>query len=157
MVSKVVSADDAVLHVADNAVVAVNSSSGLCCPDAVLAALGRRFDDTGSPRNLTSIHPIAAGDFFGIKGVDHIAKPGCLSRIIAGSLPSGPTKAEPPRIWQMITGNALPVPELGPGDYCFMMQQTSPVIVQEYIVEFVIQTTVSTTQDSFGAIKALYR
>ena len=105
--SKVVSAEDAVSHIADNDMVAVNSSSGLCCPDAVLAALGKRFDETGSPRNLTSVHPIAAGDFFGIKGVDHIAKPGCLSKIIGGSYPSGPTKAEPPKIWQMITGNQI--------------------------------------------------
>ncbi|MEM8630381.1 MAG: acyl CoA:acetate/3-ketoacid CoA transferase [Pseudomonadota bacterium] len=105
--TKVVSAEDAVSHIADNALVAVNSSSGLCCPDAVLEALGKRFDDTGEPRNLTTIHPIAAGDFFGTKGVDHIAKPGCLAKIIGGSYPSGPTKAEPPKIWQMIVGNEV--------------------------------------------------
>ena len=104
-VRKKVSAEEAVSHIADNAMVAVNSSSGLCCPDAVLAAIGNRFDETGAPRNLTTIHPIAAGDFFGTKGVDHIAKPGCLSRIIGGSYPSGPTKAEPPKIWQMIVAN----------------------------------------------------
>jgi propionate CoA-transferase len=105
--SKETSAADAVGLIHDNAMVAVNSSSGLCCPDAVLAALGARFDKSGAPRNLTTIHPIAAGDFFGIKGVDHIAKPGCLTRIIAGSFPSGPTKADPPLIWQRITGNQI--------------------------------------------------
>lgn len=105
--SKVMTAEEAVSHIANGAVVAVNSSSGLCCPDAVLAALGERFDREGAPRDLTSIHPIAAGDFFGTKGVDHIAKPGMLSRIIGGSYPSGPTKAEPPLIWQMITGNQV--------------------------------------------------
>ncbi|ETA50104.1 acyl CoA:acetate/3-ketoacid CoA transferase [Ponticoccus alexandrii] len=105
--SKVMTAEEAVSHIASGAVVAVNSSSGLCCPDAVLAALGERFDREGAPRDLTSIHPIAAGDFFGTKGVDHIAKPGMLSRIIGGSYPSGPTKAEPPLIWQMITGNQV--------------------------------------------------
>ncbi|NRB02981.1 MAG: acyl CoA:acetate/3-ketoacid CoA transferase [Rhodobacteraceae bacterium] len=105
--SKLVSAADAVSHIQDGAMVAVNSSSGLCCPDAILAALGTRFDETGSPRDLTSIHPIAAGDFFGTKGVDHIAKPGCLTRIIGGSYPSGPTKADPPKIWQMIVANEV--------------------------------------------------
>lgn len=105
--SKIVSAQDAVSHIPNNAMVAVNSSSGLCCPDAVLAALGDRFDSTGAPRDLTTIHPIAAGDFFGTKGVDHIAKPGCLTRIIGGSYPSGPTKAEPPKIWQMIVANQV--------------------------------------------------
>ena len=105
--SKEISAADAAALIADNTMVAINASSGLCCPDTVLAAIGARFDDTGAPRNLTTIHPIAAGDFFGIKGVDHLAKPGCLTRIIAGSYPSGPTKAEPPLIWQMITGNKI--------------------------------------------------
>ena len=100
-------AAEAALLVPDNATVAVNSSSGLCCPDAVLAALGERFDASGAPRNLTTIHPIAAGDFFGTKGVDHIARPGCLKRIIGGSYPSGPTHAEPPLIWQMIVNNEV--------------------------------------------------
>ena len=68
----------------------------------MLAALGERFRTSGSPRNLTAIHPIAAGDMFGTKGVDHIAQKGLLKRIIGGSYPSGPTHAEPPLIWQMI-------------------------------------------------------
>ncbi len=105
--TKVLTAIDAVRLLPDNAIVAVNSSSGLCCPDAVLEALGARFDSEGAPRNLTTIHPIAAGDMFGTKGVDHIAKPGMLSRIIGGSYPSGPTNAEPPMIWQMITANQV--------------------------------------------------
>ncbi len=100
--TKQTTAAEAVALIPDGAVVAVNSSSGLCCPDAILEALGARFDATGAPANLTTIHPIAAGDFFGTKGVDHIAKPGCLARIIGGSYPSGPSKAEPPLIWQMI-------------------------------------------------------
>jgi len=73
----------------------------------VLAALGARFDAEGAPRGLTTIHPIAAGDLFGTKGVDHIARPGCLAHIIAGSYPSGPSDAEPPLIWQMIGRNAV--------------------------------------------------
>lgn len=95
-------AAEAVADIRDGATIAVNSSSGLCCPDAVLQALGERFDDAGAPSSLTTVHPIAAGDFFGVKGVDHIAKPGCISRIIGGSYPSGPSNAEPPLIWRMI-------------------------------------------------------
>lgn len=105
---KVMTADDAAALIADNAVVTVSSASGLGCPDAMLAAIGRRFDTHGHPRNLTTLHPIAAGDMWGIKGIDHIAKPGCLGRIIAGSYPSGPSSAEPPRIWQMVEGNEIP-------------------------------------------------
>ncbi len=86
----------------DQAVVSVSSSSGLGCPDATLKAIGERFDKSGRPRNLTTIHPIAAGDMYGIDGIDHIAKRGLLKRVIAGSYPSGPSSRESPRIWQMI-------------------------------------------------------
>ena len=81
---KQLSAADAAALIPNGAMVAVNSSSGLCCPDAVLQAIGERFDRDGEPRNLTTVHPIAAGDFFGTKGVDHIAKPGCITRIFVG-------------------------------------------------------------------------
>lgn len=122
-VTKQTTAAEAVATIPDGATVAVNSSSGLCCPDAVLAALGARFDDTGHPKNLTTIHPIAAGDFFGTKGVDHIAKPGCLARIIGGSYPSGPTNAEPPLIWQMITGNQVEAYNLPSGIIFDMLRE----------------------------------
>src|SRR5580704_14964378 len=105
---RVLSADEAARLIPDGAVVTVSSSSGLGCPDAVLAAIGRRFDSAGHPRDLTTLHPIAAGDMWGIGGVDHLAKPGCLARILAGSYPSGPSKAEPPAIWKMISGDAIP-------------------------------------------------
>ena len=100
--TKIRTAAQAVAVIKDGATIAVSSSSGLCCPDAVLAALGERFRTTGTPRDLTSVLPIAAGDFFGTKGVDHLAQKGLLRRIIGGSYPSGPTNAEPPLIWQMI-------------------------------------------------------
>ncbi|WP_299295817.1 acyl CoA:acetate/3-ketoacid CoA transferase [uncultured Tateyamaria sp.] len=122
-VTKQTTAADAVALIPDGAMVAVNSSSGLCCPDAVLEALGERFDTTGHPRDLTTIHPIAAGDFFGTKGVDHIAKPGCLKRIIGGSYPSGPTNAEPPLIWQMITGNQVEAYNLPSGIIFDMLRE----------------------------------
>ncbi|ENR02714.1 hypothetical protein H721_01975 [Brucella ovis IntaBari-2006-46-332] len=44
----------------------------------------------------------------GIRGVDYIAKKGLLKKILAGSYPSGPSSAEPPLIWQMITNNEIP-------------------------------------------------
>ncbi|NHN84134.1 acyl CoA:acetate/3-ketoacid CoA transferase [Acetobacter musti] len=100
--TKVRTAAEAVSHVQNGAMVAVNSSSGLLCPDAVLEALGQRFAAEGVPKNLTTIHPICAGDMFGTKGVDHLARPGMISRIIGGSYPSGPSNAEPPLIWQRI-------------------------------------------------------
>src|SRR6185437_11541473 len=105
--SKVIDADQAARLIPDGAVVTVSSSSGLGCPDATLAAIGRRFEETSHPQRLTTLHPIAAGDMWGIKGIDHIARPGLLSRIIAGSYPSGPSSAEPPQIWRMIAEGSV--------------------------------------------------
>lgn len=106
--SKHISLSEAAALIPDGAVVSVSSSSGLGCPDAMLKAIGERFDVTGHPREITTLHPIAAGDMSGIKGVDYIAKRGLLSRILGGSYPSGPSTAEPPLIWQMVTGNEIP-------------------------------------------------
>ena len=100
--TKVVSPSDAVARIQDGAVVTVSSSSGLGCPDLVLKALGARFADQGHPKGLTTLHPIAAGDMYGIKGIDHLAQDGLLSRIIAGSYPSGPSSKLMPEIWKMI-------------------------------------------------------
>jgi propionate CoA-transferase len=105
--SKIISLADAAALISDGATISVSSSSGLGCPDAMLRAIGERFRETGSPRDLTSIHPIAAGDMYGIDGIDHIAEPGLLTRVIAGSFPSGPSSLPSPKIWQMIYANQI--------------------------------------------------
>jgi acyl CoA:acetate/3-ketoacid CoA transferase len=102
MPSKLVSAADAVARIRDEAVVTVSSSSARGCPDAVLEALGARFRAEGHPRTLTTLHPLAAGDMYGVKGVDHIAQDGLLSTIIGGSYPSGPSSLPMPEVWKMI-------------------------------------------------------
>ena len=102
---KVITAAQAAALIRDGDVVSISSSSGLGCPDKVLAAIGERFDREGAPRNLTTLHPIAAGDMYGIKGIDHIAKPGLLARVLAGSYPSGPSSLPMPAIWRLIVDN----------------------------------------------------
>ena len=105
--AQVVSAQEAVSRINDGDVVSVSSSSGLGCPDLVLHALGERFGAEGHPRNLTTLHPIAAGDMYGIRGIDHIARDGMLECVIAGSYPSGPSSRPMPDIWKMITENRV--------------------------------------------------
>lgn len=102
-----ITAAEAAALIPDGAVVTVSSSSGLGCPDAVLAAIGERFAAEGHPRDLTTLHPIAAGDMWGIKGIDHMARPGLLKRVLAGSYPSGPSGAEPPAIWRLIEADEI--------------------------------------------------
>ncbi|QPZ89428.1 acyl CoA:acetate/3-ketoacid CoA transferase [Thioclava electrotropha] len=103
----IVSASEAVGKIADGAIITVSSSSALGCPDSVLKAIGERFDQEQHPQNLTMIHPIAAGDMYGVKGIDHIAKDGLLSTVLAGSYPSGSSNLPMPEIWKMVVENRV--------------------------------------------------
>lgn len=104
---KWITLEEAAALIPDEATISVSSSSGLGCPDAMLQAIGDRFRSTGEPRALSMIHPIAAGDMYGIAGVDHIAEPGLIRQIIGGSYPSGPSGMPSPKIWQLIDGDAI--------------------------------------------------
>jgi acyl CoA:acetate/3-ketoacid CoA transferase len=101
--TKLVSAEAAASRIADGAVVTVSSSSALGCPDLVLRAIGARFRAEGHPRGITTLHPIAAGDMYGVRGMDWLAQDGLLARVLAGSYPSGPSNLPMPEIWKMIT------------------------------------------------------
>lgn len=107
MKNKIITATEAANLVRDSDVVCIGSSAGLNCPDRVLAAIGERFRAEGGPRNLTVFSPIAAGDMYGIKGIDHLAQKGLLSAILAGSYPSGPSSLPSPAIWEMIGRNEI--------------------------------------------------
>lgn len=106
-VAPIMEFDDAARLVPDGAVVAISSSSGLNTPDRMLRALGERFAREGRPRDLTTVHPIGSGDMYGIAGIDHLARPGLLQRVIAGSYPSGPSSLPMPAIWQLILDDAV--------------------------------------------------
>ena len=96
--TKIRTAAEAVALIESDATIAVNSSSGLLCPDAVLEALGKRYAAEGAPARLTTVHPICAGDMFGTKGVDHLAQPGMIRCIIGGSYPVSYTHLTLPTI-----------------------------------------------------------
>ena len=107
MPSKLIALDDAARLIPDGASISVSSSSGLNCPDAMLRALGERYAADGSPKRLQMIHPIAAGDMYGIDGIDHLARPGMIRRVVAGSYPSGPSSMPSPKIWRLIIDNQI--------------------------------------------------
>ena len=122
--SKIVPLEKVGELIPDHAVVTVSSSSGLGCPDATLRAIGEYYAKNGTPREITSIHPIAAGDMYGMPGVDHLAQPGLLKRVIAGSYPSGPSSMPSPKIWQMIIENQVEAYNL-PSGILFHMHRES--------------------------------
>jgi hypothetical protein len=55
-----------------------------------------------------------------------------------------------------VTTEALSASQLDPGDYTFIIQQTSPLITS-YSLEFVLESSVPTEPTTWGSIKALYR
>ena len=55
-----------------------------------------------------------------------------------------------------VTTNALPAAALGPGTYCWLVQQLGPFI-ETYDVEFVLEVGVATEPSTWGKVKALYR
>ncbi len=65
------------------------SGGGHAVPDALLAALGQRFRDSGAPRAITALHPVGVGDG-AQRGLGHLAQKGLLKRNIAGSYVNSP-------------------------------------------------------------------
>lgn len=80
----VCSAERAANLVPDGATVAVCGSARVGVAESVLAALGRRYAANSHPRGLTLYCPIESGDRAGV-GLDHLAGPGMLRRIVAGA------------------------------------------------------------------------
>lgn len=76
------SADEAALRVPDHATVAITGAGGgLVEPDALLAALERRFLATGHPRLLTLVHAQGLGDG-ATRGLNRLAHEGMVKRVI---------------------------------------------------------------------------
>lgn len=81
--SKVTTADEAVAQIPGGATVMVDSCGGsINEPSAVLAALERRYLDTGTPRDLTLYLVSGMGNGRG-GGADYFAHPGMLHRVYA--------------------------------------------------------------------------
>lgn len=125
MSSKLLPVAEVVNLIPDGAKVAISSSSALGCPDFTLGAIGEAFEKTGRPRNLDLFLPIAAGDMYGVDGIDRVAKPGLISRVIAGSYPSGPSSRPSPKIWQMIGNDEVAAYNLPSGIMFDMIRNTA--------------------------------
>ena len=107
--SKQTDAATAVASIPDGATVASAGVIGWVTPDAVLAALGRRFAETGGPRDLTFYFPCGTGDAMGIKGMDHVAREGLMKRIVSGSFinPVDPATGRRPELMRLIRENRI--------------------------------------------------
>jgi len=83
MAGKIVSADEAVATIRDGDTLATGGFVGIGIPEALLAALARRFETEGGPRDLTLVFAAGQGD--GKEGgLNRLALPGLIGRAVGG-------------------------------------------------------------------------
>jgi propionate CoA-transferase len=85
-----ITADEAARLVADgDAILISGSGGGHSVPEALLAAVERRFLAEGQPRGLTSVSVVGVGDRAAL-GASHLAHEGLLKRAITSALVDSP-------------------------------------------------------------------
>ena len=83
MAHKIVSSEAAIAIIQDGDVLATTGYGGHGVPELLLAALEKRFIETGTPRQLTLVHSTGQGDGRD-RGLNRLAHAGLIKRVIGG-------------------------------------------------------------------------
>jgi propionate CoA-transferase len=104
---RLVSADQAVNVIRSGDLVVIGGSGGgHAVPEALLAALGRRFEAERAPRDITALHPVGIGDGKTL-GAGHLAREGLIKRVVCGTFVNSP-KISDLALADKIEGYTLP-------------------------------------------------
>eukprot|EP00760_Papus_ankaliazontas_P008856 PhM_4_TR13938/c1_g1_i5/m.43570/K01026/pct; propionate CoA-transferase len=112
---KVVTAEDAVYLIPNGATITSGGFVGQGTPEEVLAALGQRYEETGEPKDLTLVFLGGPGDW-ATRGLNHLAKPGMLRRLI------GSHYGQTPMIGELALRNEVPAYNLPMGSISRMIR-----------------------------------
>lgn len=87
---KLIDVNHAVQLIGDGSTVIVGGSgAGHAVPQAFIDALAGHFDETGRPRDLTTVRVVGIGDFAD-RGFSQLAKPGLMTRTIGSNIGNEP-------------------------------------------------------------------
>lgn len=81
--NKVITVEEAMEVILSGDTIATSGNTGCVFPEHLVAALERRFLETGTPTDLTLIHAAGQGDTKD-RGLNHLAHAGLLRRVIGG-------------------------------------------------------------------------
>ena len=102
-----VTADEAVALIRSGDTILIGGSGGgHAVPEALMAAVERRFLAEGEPRDVTALHPVGLGDSK-TQGAQHFAHEGLLKRDVGGTFVNSP-KISDLAIADKIEGYTLP-------------------------------------------------
>ena len=91
---KIISATEAAQLVKDNDTIAVSGFGASSSPENLIIATGKRFTESGHPKNLKVVKGVAIGDFSG-KGLSQLAKmDGLIGSVITAHLALEPDTVE---------------------------------------------------------------
>jgi propionate CoA-transferase len=96
--NKVISPDAAARVVMNSDTVATGGFAGIGFPEELAIALKERFEETGSPKDLTLVYAAGQGDGE-TKGLNHFAKDGMIKRVIGGHWGLAPS------LWELALEN----------------------------------------------------